>query len=203
MKGISWQSIKTGIIAVDVDTHAGKISEAMIASLLLYGMMLVLAIVGAGKLKNKKQLLKKMGLRDVPVARGIAIAVVYVLILFSITIILSTLISSLGYEADVERTSDIIVQISIIEVMTVLIVASFVEEFFFRGFLQTRTNLWVAAAVFAFFHIGYGSFTEVIGAFVLGAILGIEFKRTKSLFSPILTHLMYNLITVILMFSFV
>ena len=174
----------------------------MIASLFLYGVMLFLAIIAVGKFKNKKQLLERMGLKDVPVTKGIATALLYLVILFSITILLTTLISSLGYEADVERTSNIIAQINVFEVMTVLMIASFVEEFFFRGFLQTRTNLWIASAIFAFFHVGYGSFTEVIGAFVLGAILGIEFKRTKSLFSPILTHLTYNLVTVILIFSF-
>ena len=176
--------------------------DKMIFSLLLYGIMLFLSIVAVGKFKNKEQLLKKMGLKDVPVARGIATALLYLLILFSITIVLSTLISSLGYDADVEKTSNIIAQISVIEVMIVLMIASFVEEFFFRGFLQKRTNIWLASAVFALFHIGYGSFTEVIGAFLLGAVLGLEFKRTKSLFSPIITHLTYNLITVAMIFSF-
>lgn len=173
----------------------------MVISLLLYGLMLFVAVIGAGKFKNRKQLIEKLGIKNVPVARGFLTAVVYLLVLFGVTIVLTSIISGLGYGADAEITSNIIVQINIWQVLIILTVASFVEEIFFRGFLQVRTNLWIAAAIFALFHVTYGSFTEVLGVFVLGVVLGYEFKKTKSLFSPILTHLMYNLITVILIFT--
>jgi membrane protease YdiL (CAAX protease family) len=173
----------------------------MIISLLLYALMLLLAVVGAGKFKGRKWLVKKLGFKEVPVFKGFTTAVFYFLILFALTVVITSAISYAGYGEDAGKVSFIIGQISIWEVLIVLTVASFVEEIFFRGFLQVKTNLWIAAAIFALFHVTYGSVTEVLGTFVLGAVLGYEFKRTKSLFSPILTHLIYNLVVVILIFT--
>jgi len=175
--------------------------SSVVITLLLYSIMLILAVVSVGKFKNRKDLLKKIGFKDIKLSDGIKKAVFYLVILFALSIAITTIMNSLGFQSDVEKTSAIITQINVIEVLIILCVASFVEEIFFRGFLQAHTNILVASFIFAFFHITYGSFTEVLGAFVLGMVLGYEFKKTKSLFSPILTHLMYNLITVVLMFT--
>ncbi|NYZ80169.1 CPBP family intramembrane metalloprotease, partial [Candidatus Micrarchaeota archaeon] len=58
-----------------------------------------------------------------------------------------------------------------------------------------------ASFIFAYFHIIYGSLSEVVGAFFLGAILGLCYIRSKNLFVPLIAHLSYNLILVILTFG--
>jgi membrane protease YdiL (CAAX protease family) len=83
----------------------------------------------------------------------------------------------------------------------VVLVASFVEEVFFRGFLQRRIGILAATFIFAYFHIVYGSFFEIIGAFMLGLILGKEYQLTRNLFAPVLSHTLYNLVVVVATFA--
>jgi hypothetical protein len=73
-----------------------------------------------------------------------------------------------------------------------LIVRVFAEEVFFRGFLIKRIGLLASTVLFALLHGFYGSVLEVLGAFVLGFILGYYFIKKNSLYSIIGAHFLYN-----------
>ncbi|MEM0359839.1 MAG: CPBP family intramembrane glutamic endopeptidase [Candidatus Diapherotrites archaeon] len=75
------------------------------------------------------------------------------------------------------------------------------EEIFFRGFLQreigklgTTTGILGSTLLFAIAHLAYGSIGEIIGTFVLGALLAIAYHRSKNIIINILAHIAYNFI---------
>lgn len=59
--------------------------------------------------------------------------------------------------------------------------AMWVEEAFFRAFLQRRIGLLGATACFAVSHLNYGSPAMGGGVFVIGLILAFEFRRHRDL----------------------
>lgn len=81
----------------------------------------------------------------------------------------------------------------------IVIIAPFIEEFFFRGFIyRVFTKTWpvwlgsvFTAALFALIHFQFHSF---IPLFILGLVLNISYQRTQSLWTPIAFHMMNNLV---------
>ncbi|MDP3741684.1 MAG: CPBP family intramembrane metalloprotease, partial [Candidatus Micrarchaeota archaeon] len=75
----------------------------------------------------------------------------------------------------------------------------FAEEVFFRGFLQKYLGVFITAVIFAVLHYGFGSVTEIIGAFTAGLILGYWVKyRNTNLWPAIIAHALYNLLSILL-----
>jgi membrane protease YdiL (CAAX protease family) len=106
----------------------------------------------------------------------------------------------------------------------ILATAAFTEEFFFRGFLQSRLNRaigrpWLAivatAILFGVYHLPYaylnprwpshGQWGAAFGAAFgqgvpMGLILGAVFQRSReNLLAPVLVHAFVNLLPVLLM----
>ncbi len=73
------------------------------------------------------------------------------------------------------------------------------EEVLFRGFAVPRLGIVISALVFGLLHAGYNSTfgVEIIAAFIFGIIAGYAFKKTKSLYPPIIAHILVNSIAVI------
>lgn len=168
-----------------------------VISLILYALMLILAIYGATKFKSKKNLLKKLGFKEINLGKAILQGCFYVGLLIVVSLVIGGIFYYANQEEDLGKVSEVIRQVDVAQILIILGIASFVEEIFFRGYLQRKTNLWIASFIFAYFHIIYGSWAEVTGTFFMGLVLGISFIRTKNLFVPIFSHLLYNLITVI------
>ena len=79
-----------------------------------------------------------------------------------------------------------------------LIVAVFLEEFFFRAFLVPRTGPIISTLIFTFFHLGYGSIAETIGVFCLGLILAYWYRKNNSLIQNYVGHFLYDLFAILL-----
>lgn len=104
---------------------------------------------------------------------------------------------------DLEKVEDYLseeISNSLIMFLIVMSVVVFVEEFFFRSFLLKKLGFFTSTAIFTFFHIGYGSITEIIGVFFLGLILAYWFKKNKSLIQNYIGHMLYNLLAIALYF---
>jgi membrane protease YdiL (CAAX protease family) len=71
------------------------------------------------------------------------------------------------------------------------------EEIFFRGFLAQKLGAFGSSIIFGGMHYGYGSITELIGAFALGWLIAWWFLKEKSLTQPIIAHILYNSIAII------
>ncbi len=79
-----------------------------------------------------------------------------------------------------------------------VVVAPIDEEILFRGFMVPRIGIILSALIFGFLHyLSYASVSEFVAAFVFGLIAGYALKKTKSLYSTILPHILINLIGMI------
>jgi membrane protease YdiL (CAAX protease family) len=56
-----------------------------------------------------------------------------------------------------------------------------------------------SAFVFGLLHFAYGSIVEVIGALLIGVVLGATFKITRNITPCILAHMVYNILAITFM----
>ena len=173
----------------------------MIGSLILYTFMVLVVVLSIGKWKNFKSFISKLGIKETDVRKGLVTAVLYLGLLIVVSTLIGIVMQYLGFQQDLEQVTDILKGAGFADLLIILTVASFVEEVFFRGYLQRKTNILFASFVFAYFHIIYGSLSEIVGAFFLGLVLGKEYDQTKNLFAPILSNFFYNLVTIMLLFA--
>lgn len=168
----------------------------MITSIALYLILLSLVLYS----RRKGSLLKRLGFKSkISYGKETLRALEFTVILLSISLVIGLIFYSLGMEQDLAKPTKLIEQAPLIQVVIVLLVGSVVEEVFFRGYLQSKTNIWIASFLFGFFHIIYGSIAELTGAFFLGLALGYEYRKTKGIYGPIITHTSYNLIVIAFM----
>ena len=97
----------------------------------------------------------------------------------------------------------------ILAMITIVILAPILEEFFFRGILQNFfkkfLNRWISiiftSLVFAFVHYSYSqklaNITIVGSIFIFSLFLGFIYEKQKSLISPIFLHATFNAINVL------
>lgn len=124
------------------------------------------------------------------------------LLLLVSSIVISQTMSVLGLD-DSDKVSDTLQQIAntspwlIIYLLAVRVVA---EEIFFRSFLTREIGFVPAAVVFGIAHTGYGSFVQIIGATVLGLILGWHFQKNQNVGATWMAHVLYNSIILLVLF---
>jgi len=73
------------------------------------------------------------------------------------------------------------------------------EELFFRALLVPRIGIVFSSIAFGLVHVAYGSTVELVGAALIGVILGFVFKLSRSITPCLLIHIIYNLISVTIM----
>jgi membrane protease YdiL (CAAX protease family) len=78
-----------------------------------------------------------------------------------------------------------------------MILAPLNEEILFRGFMVPRVGIVISALIFAALHSGYASYLEFFMALWFGLVAGYAFKRTKSLYPSLVTHMLVNSTTVL------
>lgn len=83
-----------------------------------------------------------------------------------------------------------------------LLISAIAEEFFFRVYLTSYLGIWLATIVFALLHFSYNSYIEIIGAFILGLILAIVWKKTKNFYIVAVGHFLQNLYAILLLVYF-
>jgi membrane protease YdiL (CAAX protease family) len=71
-------------------------------------------------------------------------------------------------------------------------IAPIAEELFFRGYLQKRAGVILASVLFAALHYSYGSIAEIIAAFFISVLIGLELRKRGDLNACILAHAVYN-----------
>lgn len=147
--------------------------------------------------KNLKKAVKKIGFRHITPKKLLKKTAKIFLILIAISIWLSILLMALNLN-DLELVTKSIQETrTIFPVFLWLVVLRVVsEEIFFRGFLTNELGVVGSSAIFAMFHLGYGSIAEIIGVFVLGLVLAKSFELNKNLYPNILAHLAYNFIVI-------
>lgn len=109
-----------------------------------------------------------------------------------------------GYMYD--KFSEIMEMVSgnlLFTILTAVIMAPIFEEIVFRGIIQKglinkgmnpNKAIWISAISFGIIH---GNPWQLIGAILLGYVLGVVYHKTKSLLLPILLHFFNNLVATI------
>ncbi len=92
---------------------------------------------------------------------------------------------------------------------SIVILAPFIEELMFRGFLQTYIRKFfrpplaisLSSFCFAFFHFspdqGLGNIPIIGSLFILALFLGFIYERNRSLSAPLALHALFNAISVL------
>jgi len=144
-------------------------------------------------------------------SRDIMLGVVIgVFLLFFEVIVNNALVSVFGESEAIQRSNQIIAEVSrttdgLILMVATLVLAGICEEFTFRGFLQTairgRYPLWVALVVsslaFGLFHFDL-QLVYTISAFLMGLFLGFVYNHWRSYTVSATAHATLNLIVFIL-----
>ncbi len=96
---------------------------------------------------------------------------------------------------------------TILALVSIVIIAPIVEEFLFRGALQTylkrrfqpKTAIFLASICFGLFHFspeqGWGNVSLIVSLFVFGSFLGYVYEKQGSLYASIGLHMAFNFIS--------
>ena len=98
---------------------------------------------------------------------------------------------------DAHKVYDIISGVPAWILVVAVVVAPVTEELFFRAALFPRVGMVLSSLLFGLFHISYGSIAEIIGAFLIGMVFAFVYKKSKSIITPILLHVGFNLVSVV------
>jgi uncharacterized protein len=170
----------------------------MYVSLLLYALMLAIVLAS---FKDRRNILKKLGYEKVELKKALSQSLFYLGALLVASMIVGIAFSYTAFSDQLDDVSQTLKGSDFAELLVIVLIGSFAEEIFFRGYLQKKTNLLTASFIFAYFHVIYNSLPEVVGAFVLGIVLGKAYEKTNGLFVPTLAHLAYNLVVLLLVFA--
>jgi hypothetical protein len=185
----------TGIFAPAATSLAFTICFSLTLSFLVVSYLL-------HKGKKPKAIVKELGLSRKALTwknagYGLLLFLVYIGIIFAIAVfsqVTGTTISS-----NVQQT---IGGYPIWALVFLSIIAPLNEEIAFRGFLVPRIGVVLSGLVFAVLHLGYGSVSEIAVALWFGLAGGYVFKKTKSLYPSLMTHIAINSVTTILLAVF-
>ncbi|NMH28507.1 CPBP family intramembrane glutamic endopeptidase [Flavobacterium silvaticum] len=84
------------------------------------------------------------------------------------------------------------------------VTAGVIEEFLFRGYLQPRLQALIknpvitiilTSVVFAVVHIGYGTFQNVVGPFLIGLLFSSYYWKYRNIMPLILCHCLIDIIS--------
>jgi membrane protease YdiL (CAAX protease family) len=100
-----------------------------------------------------------------------------------------------SYENSVVFSQDSSLMISVLQFLSIVVLAPIMEEFFYRGFLINRLSIklnlrWAVFISTLLFTIGHG---DIISSFIKGYVFSIIYVKTKSLKIPIIFHVANNL----------
>ena len=118
--------------------------------------------------------------------------------LFVTVFLLNIILYVLGIE-DGNKVFDIVTSLPWYIVIFAIIAAPITEELFFRALLAGKFGVLISSIVFSVSHAAYGSIAQLLGAFFMGAVLAVIYKKSKSVVPCMLIHGFFNLISIIVM----
>lgn len=76
--------------------------------------------------------------------------------------------------------------------LSISLSAGFVEELFFRGFLQPRVGILLSSALFTLAHLSYGQPFMLIGIALLSLIYGLLVRWRQSIWAAVAAHSLFD-----------
>jgi membrane protease YdiL (CAAX protease family) len=107
--------------------------------------------------------------------------------------------AQLGGFSDEEAVYEKVAELPLWVLAFAIFLAPVSEELFFRVLLVPRLGVVVSSVLFGMMHFAYGSVVEMVGAAMIGMVLAVMYKISKSITPILLIHIVYNLISIIVM----
>lgn len=142
---------------------------------------------------QRKALLKGCG--SIPKRLGYGVAI-FLLMLFA-SFVVNILLHFAGI-SDQEQIVTVVSGLPLYLLIMAFTLGPLSEELLFRAFLVPRVGVLASTLLFTFTHMAYGSVAELVGAFALGIVLAIAYSRLKDPLPCIVAHVLFNLLSVIL-----
>ncbi|MFP4019537.1 MAG: type II CAAX prenyl endopeptidase Rce1 family protein [Bacteroidales bacterium] len=148
--------------------------------------------LGIPLLTQKTNLKKKLGLKEtMNWKKELKTSLKYLALIFIVSLSLSTLFVIMGWDTGNSQ----LFNLNLLILFPLILLGSFAEEVFFRGFIQRKTNLATTVFLFSVFHSGRGIHGLIAGG-LIGLVLGLEYRESGGITASFITHLLYNLIVV-------
>ncbi len=146
-----------------------------------------------------KQSIKKLGLSKDKLAKRYVALGISLFVLFFATQIAASIIANAMHSAINTNVESTIGNLPLYFFVFVVLIAPFDEEIFFRGFLVPRLGIVLSALLFGALHyLSYFSLAEFIAALAFGLAAGYAFKKTGSLYTTVIGHMLFDLVNVVL-----
>ena len=113
-----------------------------------------------------------------------------------VTLLIAGLILTAAGLNDQQNVLDKITDLPVFLLVFAVIAAPISEEMFFRALLVPRIGVIPSSIAFGLVHFSYGSIVEIVGAFLIGIIFAVMYKKSKSITPSLVTHIIYNLLAI-------
>jgi hypothetical protein len=159
---------------------------------------ILLALEGV---KGKKNFLKSLSLKPFPSVKGtLSEAVKLFALVFLVLLVEGIALRELGL-LDNGIVADVILAQNAFTLLLAVTIGPLGEELLFRGYLQKKIGIILQSALFALFHLGYGSVSEIAAAFSVAVLFGLSFKQKRNIYALVLAHALYNLLSISIVLS--
>lgn len=150
------------------------------------------------------QIKLKLKLKKNKIGIVVAISFITTIVAFFCVVAIGTMFILLGY--DLENASnipDLELYFSLPSLLIIILLQPIAEEFFFRGFLLDKISsilgiipaIIVTSILFGIAHISYGNIYPAITTIFVGLLFAYVVVKTNNLYSSIIAHVLYNLIS--------
>lgn len=115
--------------------------------------------------------------------------------IFGLVFILSAAALLLGFN-DQAKVTQKIAGLPLWVLAMAVILAPVSEELLFRAMLVPRIGILFSSVLFGSLHLAYGSVVEVAGVTIVGIVLALVLRFSKSITPCILIHMVYNFLSI-------
>jgi hypothetical protein len=150
--------------------------------------------------KDLRSMLESIGFPG-DIKKNLIYSAITLVSIFAVLLILGMVSLFLGFN-DQQKVSEKITSLPFAVLLFAAFGAPISEELFFRGFLTSRVGVLASSLLFGAMHLAYGSTVEILGAFLIGIILALAFKLSKSITPCIVAHMAYNAMAITVMVLF-
>ncbi len=147
--------------------------------------------------KGRADFFRKLGIPGDPRKNVLFVIGGMVAILASL-VLLTVAFNYLGLD-DQAQVTKVANNLPLEVLLLAVFLAPFSEELLFRGLLSSRFGIVLSSVAFAIVHVAYGSIVEIAGAFVIGLMLALVFKKSGSIVPCIAIHMAYNAMSIIVL----
>lgn len=153
---------------------------------------------------NLKNIFSCLKLKKENIEISILWGIITVIIAFFIIALLGGLIQIFGFDlTDSSNIPQLELYFSIPSILILITIQPIGEEIFFRGFLLDKfDNLFgktaaiiINSLLFGIAHLSYGNIYPAILTFIIGLILSLLVIKTNNLYSAIIAHVIFNVIS--------